>query len=186
MTIWVYSRSKLIAEALATLLEKAGYTVVVDSARPNDAALAIWDLRGLKQPYPPPEDLPTLALIEGTNLTKAGLLSAGYRGYLSGAEDLETLRRAIAVVLRGELWAERSVLSHLVKAPQAPTLTPREHDVLSLLLQGLSNKQIAQELGIAEKTVKVYVSALLDKLEARSRADLIALHAQQQAFQSHK
>jgi DNA-binding NarL/FixJ family response regulator len=54
--------------------------------------------------------------------------------------------------------------------------TPREQEVLLLLLQGHTNKDIAQRLGISDYTARDHVSALLRKNEVRNRAQLIALH----------
>lgn len=53
-----------------------------------------------------------------------------------------------------------------------PTLTRRERDVLRLLVEGYSNDEIANRLGIREQTVKDHVSALLQKFQARSRVAL--------------
>jgi DNA-binding NarL/FixJ family response regulator len=64
-----------------------------------------------------------------------------------------------------------------VRAPQSPeTLTQREIDVLRLMAKGLSNKEIARELGIGEKTVKTHVSNILSKLGVLSRTQA-ALYA---------
>jgi FixJ family two-component response regulator len=54
-------------------------------------------------------------------------------------------------------------------------LTPREHDVLRLVVAGRLNKQIAAELGIAEKTVKVHRGRVMHKTEAGSLAELVLL-----------
>lgn len=68
--------------------------------------------------------------------------------------------------------------------PQAPVwdaLTEREGQTLALLTSGLSNKQIARELGIAETTVKIHVQHLLRKLELDSRVQAAVLVTQQRA-----
>ena len=67
---------------------------------------------------------------------------------------------AISPPLRSDRLAERT-----------PTLelTPRESEVLSCITRGYSNREIAEELGIAEKTVRIHVSSLLDKMGARDR-----------------
>jgi NarL family two-component system response regulator LiaR len=57
-----------------------------------------------------------------------------------------------------------------------PGLTPREREVLALVARGLANKRIAQELGIAEKTVKIHVSRILHKLGVADRTQA-ALYA---------
>lgn len=54
--------------------------------------------------------------------------------------------------------------------------TPREHEVLRLVLQGYTNKDIAQHLGISDYTARDHVSALLKKNQVKSRAQLLALH----------
>jgi DNA-binding NarL/FixJ family response regulator len=48
-------------------------------------------------------------------------------------------------------------------------LTPREHEVLTYIARGQSNRDIAQQLGIAEKTVRIHVSSVLDKMHVRDR-----------------
>ena len=65
----------------------------------------------------------------------------------------------------------------LVKAPATDAdneLTPREHDVLELLVDGASNKEIARRLGIAASTVKFHVRSIADKLGADGRAEAVA------------
>jgi DNA-binding NarL/FixJ family response regulator len=54
--------------------------------------------------------------------------------------------------------------------------TPREREVLSLVLLGFTNKDIAQQLGISDYTARDHVSALLKKNEVKNRAQLMALH----------
>jgi NarL family two-component system response regulator LiaR len=62
-------------------------------------------------------------------------------------------------------------------APTHGDITAREHDVLRLVVEGLPNKQIAQRLGIGEKTVKTHVSRVLAKLgvEDRTQAAVLAI-----------
>ena len=58
---------------------------------------------------------------------------------------------------------------------QLPSLTQREREILSLLADGLGNKQIAARLGISPSTVKTHVEVLFDKLEVTSRAEAVAV-----------
>ena len=175
-TVWVHSDSRLIDEALATLLTRARFEVVTGPDESARADVAIWNLRPLKPPYPAPPAVPTLALIDGVDSDKVCVLDAGYNGYLSGEEGAEDLASAVNAVRGGEIWAERSILSLFVRTQSTPTLTPREHQVLSLVVEGLTNKRIAQRLNLSEKTVKVYVSNVLKKLDAKSRTELIVQH----------
>ena len=57
----------------------------------------------------------------------------------------------------------------------APTLSPREHEVMGLLVQGLHNRRIAEELGISHRTVEVHKARVLEKLGVRSVVELVRL-----------
>ena len=59
-----------------------------------------------------------------------------------------------------------------VRPTQLPTLTFRQHEVLKWVLKGLSNKEIAQQLGITERTVKFHVGVILEGLQVRNRYEL--------------
>jgi DNA-binding CsgD family transcriptional regulator len=87
----------------------------------------------------------------------------------------ETARRLGADPLLAEIRAlatERAVTRELA-GPQA--LTAREREVLALLVEGRTNRQVARQLYISEKTVSVHVSSVLAKLGVRSRAEAAAL-----------
>jgi RNA polymerase sigma factor (sigma-70 family) len=90
---------------------------------------------------------------------------------IGGVELVAALREALAedAATRASQATRRRVLSLL------QSLTPREREVLDLIVQGLLNKQIAAKLGIAEKTVKVHRDRLMHKMEVRSAAALINL-----------
>jgi DNA-binding NarL/FixJ family response regulator len=62
-----------------------------------------------------------------------------------------------------------AVLNRLAERMPATDLTPREAEVLTCITRGRSNREIAEELHIAEKTVRIHVSAVLDKVGARDR-----------------
>lgn len=111
-------------------------------------------------------------------------LRAGARGYLLKESDGLDILRAIEGVARGEAVfgsgiAER-VLAFFAGGPARsaspfPQLTPREHEVLEMIAQGLDNAQIATRLFLSDKTVRNRVSDILTKLHARSRAEMVAL-----------
>jgi two-component system nitrate/nitrite response regulator NarL len=82
----------------------------------------------------------------------------------------------VAAVAHGLVAVEETVAESLrprVAAPPAEALTPREREVLQLLSQGLSNKQIAQALRISEHTVKFHVNAILGKLGVQGRTEAV-------------
>jgi RNA polymerase sigma factor (sigma-70 family) len=88
------------------------------------------------------------------------------------AEDLlEAVERAMAKDKRDR--RERAQLTDLES--RARLLTPREAEVLRLVVRGLLNKQVAAELGISEKTVKVHRARVMQKMRADSMADLVRM-----------
>jgi DNA-binding NarL/FixJ family response regulator len=113
---------------------------------------------------------------------------AGARAYLDMGAGPRLVREALDVVISGSIWAPRKLLSKLidrllsgedssVTSPR-PHLTAREEQVLQLLLLARSNREIAGELGIEERTVKAHVGKLMRKVGAENRIELSmrALH----------
>jgi DNA-binding NarL/FixJ family response regulator len=119
-------------------------------------------------------------------------IKAGARGYLLKDASSESLVEAIRGVVRGESQLDpgvaRKVLGEfqrLAAEPPAPAsqdtaddlliepLTPREEEVLELLVEGLSNREIGARLHLTEGTVKNYVSAIIAKLQANDRTHAV-------------
>jgi NarL family two-component system response regulator LiaR len=109
-------------------------------------------------------------------------MRAGAQGYILKTEPAGTVVNAIRTASRGEAALAPSVALRLMRAMAHPTvhpedtLSPREREVLALLGQGMSNKQIAARLSMAEKTARAHVSSILQKLnlEGRTQAALYA------------
>jgi DNA-binding NarL/FixJ family response regulator len=93
----------------------------------------------------------------------------GAMGYLTKDASGEELLNAIQSVDRGLRYLPHVALDRLAERMPSVDLTPRESEVLTCITQGRSNREIAEELGIAEKTVRIHVSAVLDKMGARDR-----------------
>lgn len=102
-------------------------------------------------------------------------IRAGARGYLSKDVDPEALVAAVRSVAAGHLLLEPDAVATLTGAPPS-ALTARERDVLTLLAEGRSNREIARALLVAEKTVKTHVSSILLKLGLADRTQA-ALYA---------
>ncbi|HLW80826.1 MAG TPA: response regulator transcription factor [Candidatus Acidoferrales bacterium] len=119
------------------------------------------------------------------------LLKLGVKGLLAYGQAEKQWQDALPLVAAGGYWVPRSVLSRFVEsiiAARKPgmssnktpgTLSRREREVLESLLQNLSNKEIASQLNISERTVKFHVSNLLQKHGVRRRADLIVMRFQE-------
>ena len=113
------------------------------------------------------------------------LLKAGAKGYISDDSAVSDIPKAIRAVHRGELWVERKLMSRYFdhegladsnrENPRSAqeTLTPREQEVLKLLATGSTNKEIAQDLFISEKTVKCHVNNIFKKLNVTRRLQAV-------------
>ncbi|MCP4308997.1 MAG: response regulator transcription factor [bacterium] len=112
-------------------------------------------------------------------------IEAGASGYVIKRMALHTLVDTVRRVVSGEdlVIDERAQVALDTGGPEAALterlrrLSPQEQRVLSLISDGLTNRQIADELSLAEKTVKNYVSALLHKLDMTRRAEAAAFRA---------
>jgi DNA-binding NarL/FixJ family response regulator len=113
-------------------------------------------------------------------------LQAGGRGYIVKDDDPETMLRAIRAVAHGESLLGPTVAQKVMrqfsalpgkKDPLVDELTPREMEVLKLIADGLSNKDIAETLVLSEKTVKNHINNIFSKLHVydRSQAMLYAI-----------
>ncbi len=98
-------------------------------------------------------------------------MSLGVRGILRKTLSTDTLLRCLMRVNEGELWFEKALTDSIMSARRY-SLTRREGQLVSLLSQGLKNKEIATALNISEGTVKVYLSRLFQKLGVKDRFEL--------------
>lgn len=111
-------------------------------------------------------------------------IEIGARGYILKSVSDESLKSALTLVLAGEIYLPGGVFldahrrwigDHAVAGQSLPVgnplndLTARQREVLSLMMDGLSNKAIARNLGLLESTVKAHVKTILDKLSASNR-----------------
>jgi DNA-binding NarL/FixJ family response regulator len=105
-------------------------------------------------------------------------LRAGASGYLIKGLSHTLLVEAIRCVCRGKRYLPPEVSSQLGSRTPDADLSPREREVLSLIAEGNSNKEIAQKLGVTEGTIKCHVRTILGRLqvEDRTNAVIAALH----------
>lgn len=101
-------------------------------------------------------------------------IEAGAAGYLLKNASREELLQAIRTVHAGRRYFPSQVASRLVEFGPRCDLTTREIEVLQLIANGLSNKEIGRDLGISEGTVKGHVSSILVKLGASDRTGALA------------
>lgn len=113
------------------------------------------------------------------------VIGAGAKGYVAETASVSEIVMAVEVVLDGSIWAPRKVLAALIEAgggaagqrdgvalPIEPMMTERELDVLNLLMNGRSNREIAAAMGIEPATVKAHLGRMLRKTQASNRVEL--------------
>jgi NarL family two-component system response regulator LiaR len=126
-------------------------------------------------------ELPETEIIALTSVLESDLvisaMRAGAIGYLLKDTQAPELRRAIKAAAAGQVQLSPQASAYLVRKLQAPespvALTERETEVLRLLAQGQSNKEIAGNLQIVEDTVKIHVKHILLKLGVQSRTQAV-------------
>jgi DNA-binding NarL/FixJ family response regulator len=155
--------------------------LITDVAMPRMSGLdAIRELRAMA------DSTPTLVLTD--SLDQMNLLTAvqsGVRGVVLKDSTTELLFEAIMSVTAGECWLNRSLVTALmntmltsVTTTAAPpvdpigTLTPREHEVVALVVAGYANKEIAGKFAVCEATIKHHLTRIFDKLGASNRVEL--------------
>lgn len=125
----------------------------------------------IRQEMPDTEVIALTSVLEDASVV--GAVRAGAIGYLLKDTEADELCKAIIAAAEGQVQLSPQAAARLVRevrAPESPEpLSERETDVLRLLARGYSNKDIAQELTLSEKTVKTHVSNILGKLGVPSR-----------------
>jgi len=111
-------------------------------------------------------------------------IRSGVRGYVLKDVDSSHLIKSVKAVFDGELWAERKLMGKVVDGSSYPTkklevkgqiydLTETEIKIIKLVLTGMTNREVADELYISEKTVKFHLYKIFKKLTIKNRAGLI-------------
>lgn len=139
----------------------------------------------LRRADPDIEVIALTSVLEDRSVVAA--IKAGAIGYLLKDTEADELCRAIKAAAAGQVQLSPEAAARLMREVQAPErpeeLTEREQDVLRLLAEGHTNKQIALRLRVGESTVKTHVSNVLTKLGVQSRTQA-ALYAAQAGIAS--
>lgn len=177
-------RDPLARAGIAALLQTGDALVVAEAGALAElvpdgiAEVCVWDAesRSPAAGETLPLALPVVALVADM-AAGSEWLAAGARGALHRGVPGERLVAAVRLVAAGGIALDDGMLAPLDPRPDpdptAPALTPRELEVLALLAEGLSNKEIAARLGISDHTAKFHVNQVLDKLDSTTRTEAV-------------
>ncbi len=200
--------SRLVREGIAGILHQAGFEVLDQTDKVDqlqqmirqykpDILLLDWELLEgqidtlqalVKESldsriviFSPPQPPPVLRC----------LLEAGTSGCLSLNLSSKELMESLNIITRGDIIVSRGIAEHLVQGPSQSNdqeeiftslLSDRQREIISLVADGMTNREIASTLIITENTVKVHLRNILDKLELRNRQQLAAVAARRGFF----
>ena len=177
-----------IAELETCLSEKADWDLVLlDLNMPG--AYGFSGLVLLRGQYPQVPVVMVSAQEDAAVVARAREFGAS--GFIPKSSSLESIRQAVPVVLDGDTWwpeqtEQAAQVSAEAKAASAglASLTPQQFRVLTMVCDGLLNKQIAYELSVSEATVKAHVTAIFRKLGVRTRTQAALLLQQMESIPS--
>ena len=187
----------VVRQGFRALLEREGFEVVGEASDGREAArlaqalrpdLAVLDiampmLNGVDAAREvlkaSPQTKPILLTVHTEDQYILEALEAGIRGYVVKTQAMEDLVQAIREVARGALYLSPRIAGTVVQAYLAKTelppdpLTPREREVLQLIAEGQTSKEIAEILGVSAKTAESHRAHIMEKLGIHDTAGLV-------------
>jgi|SRR5215471_2696276 len=197
----ILDANRMSSELLADALKRDRFDVVYHGSKLADAvyaaghsdlalvSVAVSDqnaceiVRQLRSVSPPVQVILMMEVPKADVIIEA--FRAGVRGIFPRSTSVRMLKKCILAVHQGQIWAGNEELNYLLDALAEPhhfrltdarggeLLSKREEDVVRCVAEGFKNKEIANELGISENTVKNYLFRIFDKLGISNRVELI-------------
>lgn len=165
-------RARSGGDALNQVQRLKPQMLLLDVNMPDGSGLDV--LRQLRALRRSPVVILLTAGMDDTQLLTADRL--GPEGMVLKTSDPGLLLECMDQVRKGDRWVDPEIAERTRqakdRASRAPSLTPRERELIELVRQGLRNRDIAAQLGVTEGTVKVYLHAIFDKLGVDNRTEL--------------
>jgi DNA-binding NarL/FixJ family response regulator len=190
MNVLVCLSSYLVSEGIKDLLLKNGHigaTATRNGSAPSGFApdVILVDIVSIKED-PGSRFRTSKVLLLDTGIEKERVVQALRTYQVHGVLSLETeiplFNKALQVVSEGQVWVDNTTLkAFLRQAPSAPpspkgeTVTEREREIIDLVCQGCTNREIAATLALSEHTIKANLNRIFRKCNASSRSKLITL-----------
>ncbi len=174
----------LDADSILQALQPSPSGVILVNPVSHDDGDFLTVVRRIHLSYP---GIPVILLLESYDReTVVNAFRSGVRGLFCFAESsLRSLCKCIHAVCHGQVWANSQQVNYLLDLVcQVPALrvvnsagrnllTPREQQVVALVAEGLSNRDISQELNLSEHTIKKYLFRIYDKIGVSNRVELV-------------
>ncbi len=191
MKILIVDDDDMVTESLSIILSVENEFEIVGQAgngleaiefcRKNAVDLILMDIqmpvldgisacKAIKKSYPGIKIIMLTTFHDYKNIHQS--LQAGASGYLLKSDDFEKQKMTIKTVYAGLPIISEEALKSFTENKTDEKLTPRENEIVELIANGLSNKEISQKLFISEGTVRNTISIILEKLELRDRTQL--------------
>jgi len=179
--IEVVGEAGSFTEALQVAARARPEVVVLDLRLPDKSGIEVT--RALKEAFPDIKKVVILSMYDEEELVIRALKS-GATGYVLKRAGVTELLKAIRAVYSGEAYLDSTIARRVVEGLQKgvslkqrvgaePELTPREEEILRLVVQGLTNQEIARRLFISIKTVQAHRANLMKKLGVHDRVELV-------------
>lgn len=164
-------------DAIAVCAELQPDVVLMDMVMPDISGIEA--MRRILDDYPHMKIIALTSFTDDSSMVHQAL-KAGAAGYLFKDVSIDDLANAIRSAHSGKSILTPEAARMLIEASTQPTpesfhLTERELDVLALMVEGLSNRQIANNLTISYSTVRFHVSSILSKLNVESRTEAVTV-----------
>jgi DNA-binding NarL/FixJ family response regulator len=169
----VVGQGASVAEAVAQYREHRPDVVLMDYALPDGTGVDA--IRAIRADYPEARIL-MLTVFDGEeDIFRAS--EAGACGYLTKSAESTTVTKAIRTLAGGGTFFPQQAMAKIQDREKREALSPRELEILHLIVEGLSNKEIGGRLGITEGTTKLHVAKILLKVGApdRTRAAVLGI-----------
>jgi two-component system NarL family response regulator len=157
--------------AIARFREQPPDVTLIDLRMPKVDGVEV--IRRLRRDFPDSRFLVLTTYDTEDDVSRA--LQAGANGYLLKGTNRTTLRDAIRLLHAGRRFIPPEIADRVLPGPAAEELTEREVEVLRRIAEGMSNREIGEQLGITESTVKTHVNRLLGKLGVTDRTKALVL-----------
>ncbi|WP_221030625.1 response regulator [Actomonas aquatica] len=186
--IQVCGEAATVAEAISSAIEHRPDVVLLDIRLPDGSGFTAC--REILK------NLPDTRILVLTSFTSDGFvyeaITSGAQGYLMKEIDPLGLVKAISDIMEGKSILSPDITAGVMRmmrggkgeAGDLSILSPQERRVLALVAEGKTNKQIGDEMGLSDNTVKNYLCSVFDKLQVRRRSQAAALYVQSQSQHS--